>query len=57
MMMIFRGTDNGQDINVSIFVPERIVVAFGDSFGFVCMIRVRRVRNIWWVMDCSPTMQ
>ena len=36
VMMVSRGSD--KDINVSIFVPERIVVAFGDSFGFVCMI-------------------
>ena len=56
--MIFRGTDIEQDNNGSIFVPERILrwVLFGDSFGVVCMIRARRLRNIWRVIDCSPTM-
>ena len=58
MMMIFRGTDIEQDNNGWIFLPERILrwVLFGDSFGVVCMIRARRLRNIWRVIDCSPTM-
>ena len=36
---------------------NELLCAFGDSFGFVCMIRARRLRNIWcgWValLQCN----